>query len=133
MNKSLTEPLAANLEPYQYMLKETSYLGLKPGDLIQINYEGWFRYGLVVSSRGAANGMFVSSRYKALLNVVDVQSLSEGMFPLMVNNLYKNRSACNYHSPAIIGTFLGKNNFRTFNTSKMTDLISIEITKDIDE
>ena len=115
------------LGQFKYSLRETSYLGLRPGDLIQITYNGSSRQGLVVSSKRTSSGLFVSSRFNALLNVVLLDSISEGMFSLMVNNLYKNSNACNYNSPNIIGAFLGKKNFRTFNTSKLTDLINIDI------
>ena len=115
------------LGKFEYSLRETSYLGLRPGDLIQISYNGSFRQGLVVSSKRTSSGMFVSSRLNALLNIVLLDSISEGMFSLMVNNLYKNSNACNYNSPNIIGAFLGKKNFRTFNTSYINNILKVEI------
>jgi len=92
-----------------------------------MTYSGRLRYGLVVSSERASDGMFLSSRNNTLVNVVLARSLSDAMFSLMVNNLYNNEKACNYHSPAIIGAFLGKQNFRTFNVSKMKDILKVSI------
>jgi len=110
-------------------LTETSYLGLKPGDIVQITYGGSLRYGLVVSSRRTSDGMFLSSRNNTLLNFVQAETLSEAMFSLMVNNLYKNETACDYNSPAIIGAFLGKRNFRTFNVAKIRNILKVNVEK----
>ena len=117
------------LIPYEdrMTLHETSYLGLRPGDLTQFTYPGGARYGLIVSSRTTSSGLFLSTRNNVLLNVVLIESLTDSMFSLMINNLYKNRSACNYYSPRIIGAFLGKSNFRTFNVAKMTDVMKVDI------
>jgi hypothetical protein len=112
-------------------LRETSWLGVSPGDLVQFDYfEGGTRYGLVVSSRRTHRGYFLSSRDNTLLNVVEIESLTDSMFSLMINNLYKNRSACNYYSPKIIGAFLGRENFRTFNVSKITNFLSVDIAEE---
>jgi len=127
--RQLTQSIQDDLTGYDYKLKETSYLGLRPGDLIQFTYNGGVRFGLVVKSKRTGTGVFLSSRYNKLLNVVQTGSLSEAMFSLMVNNLYKNRSACSYHSPNILSLFLGKQNFRTFNVSYVEDILSLEISK----
>jgi hypothetical protein len=82
---------------------------------------------LVVSSRRTSDGMFLSSRNNTLLNFVIVEGLSEAMFSLMVNNLYNNETACNYYSPAIIGAFLGKQNFRTLNVAKIRNILKVSI------
>tara|TARA_R110002110_G_scaffold339942_2_gene550155 strand:+ start:1993 stop:2388 length:396 start_codon:yes stop_codon:yes gene_type:complete len=119
--------LQGNLGPFKYTLRETSYLGLKPGDLIQITYSGRLRYGLVIGTPKNTRGMFVSSRYNSLLNVVVIESLNEGMFSVMVNNLYKNPVNCTYSNSTIIGAFLGKKNLRSFNTAKFQNVLSIEI------
>ena len=129
MNRGIEASLQGKLTPFSYTVAETSYLGLRPGDIIQFTYAGSLRYGLVVSSRRTSDGMFLSSRNNTLLNVVLSQELSATMFSLMVNNLYKNETACNYQSPKIIGAFLGKQNFRTFNISKMRDIFKISITR----
>ena len=127
MNRALDISLSNKLGISDYSVVETSYLGLRPGDLIQFSYTGSLRYGLVVSSRRTTDGIFLSSRNNTLLNVVTTQALTEAMFSLMVNNLYKNENACNYHSPRVIGAFLGKDNFRTFNVAKTKDIFKINI------
>jgi hypothetical protein len=123
----MVDSLDDRLAGYKYRLASTSYLGLKPGDLISFSYQGDSRYGLIVSSKRTSDGMFLSTRNNTLINVVMITGLSDGMFSLMINNLYENEIACNYHSPRIIGAFLGKQNFRTLNVSKIRRLIRIDI------
>tara|TARA_Y100000114_G_scaffold78526_1_gene72258 strand:- start:3861 stop:4247 length:387 start_codon:yes stop_codon:yes gene_type:complete len=127
MNRGLEQSFREKLVETQYQVVETSYLGLRPGDLIQLTYTGQLRYGLVVSSKRTTDGMFLSSRNNTLVNVVLTDSLSDAMFSLMINNLYNNEIACNYNSPAIVGAFLGKQNFRTFNVAKMRDIFKVVI------
>jgi len=127
MRREVDRGLIQDLSQYSYQLSETSYLGLRPGDLVHISYGGSPRYGLIVSSRRTTDGMFLSGRNNTLLNFVIVKGLSEAMFSLMVNNLYNNEVACNYHSPAIIGAFLGKQNFRTLNVAKIRDILKVNI------
>ncbi len=127
MNRGLNRTLQQLLEDYAVTVSETSYLGLRPGDYIQFTYRGALRYGLVVSSKRTTDGMFLSSRNNTLVNIVLTPALSEAMFSLMVNNLYNNEVACNYRSPAIIGAFLGKQNFRTFNVAGIRDILKVNI------
>jgi hypothetical protein len=127
MVSQINSQLLQSLSEYTYSFSETSYLGLRPGDLIQVTYEGSTRYGLVVSSRRTSDGMFLSTRNNTLINLVIVQGLSQAMFSLMVNNLYSNRNACNYYSPKILGAFLGRRNFRTLNIAKMKDILKVVI------
>jgi len=127
MARRVSQELTDKLAEFSPKFVETSYLGLRPGDLIQLTYDKSFRYGMVVSSRRTTDGMFLSSRNNTLVNVVLVNSLSEAMFSLMVNNLYNNENACSYYSPRIIGAFLGKSNFRTFNVAKMRDILKVVI------
>ena len=68
----------------------------------------WNRFGLVVRSKRTSSGHFLSTQNNTLLNVVVLETVTEQMFASMVNTLYKNRKACDYYSPAIIGSFLGK-------------------------
>jgi hypothetical protein len=114
---------------YSYTVISTSYLGLQPGDLIQFNYEGSLRFGLIVASRRTDDGIFLSGRLNTLLNVILLPDLSEAMFSLMVNNLYENENACKYGSRRILGVFLGKKNLRTFNVAKIKSLIKFIIEK----
>ena len=127
MRREVDQELIQDLSQYSYRLSETSYLGLRPGDLVHVSYGGSTKYGLIVSSRRTTDGMFLSGRNNTLLNFVIVQGLSEAMFSLMVNNLYNNEVACNYYSPAIIGAFLGKQNFRTLNVAKIRDILKVTI------
>jgi hypothetical protein len=120
-------PIQTKLQGYKYRLHSTSYLGLQPGDLIEFKYQGSLRNGLVVASKRTTDGMFLSNLNNTLLNVVLVSELSEVMFSLMVNNLYKNKNACNYYSPKIIGAFLGRQNFRTLNVAKIRGLVKLNI------
>lgn len=122
-----SEKIQEKLSTLEYKARGKSYTGLNPGDLITFGYSGSTRLGLVVSSRRASRGVFLSTQKNRLLNVVEVDGLTEAMFSLMVNNLYKNRTACNYHSPRIIGAFLGKDNFKTFNIAKIANIVSYEI------
>ena len=122
-----------NLEKYpdpvqniQFSLRGVSYLALNPGDIIQFLYKGYRRFGLVVSSRRASRGVFLSTQKNRLLNIVELGGLTEAMFSLMINNLYRNRVACSYSS-RILGTFLGKDNFKTFNIAKIAKILSYEI------
>ena len=125
--KKISPDLQENLGDFSYSARFTSYLGLKPGDLIQLTYEGQHRHGLVLATPKHTNGLFLSSQYNSLLNVVVFDSLNEGMFSLMVDNLYKSPSTCNYRNSTIIGSFLGKENLRSFNMAKAHGIISIDI------
>ena len=106
---------------------ETSYLGLRPGDLIQVTYSGFVRYGLILSSRRTSSGMFLSTRGNGLVNFMDIAGLSDAMFSLMINNLYNNESACKYRSRIILSAFLGKQSFRTLNKAKMTNILKVKL------
>lgn len=129
MRRQISQELINNLLGLNYQITETSYLGLRPGDLIQLNYGGATKYGLIVSSKRTTDGMFLSTRNNTLVNFVMVEGLSQAMFSLMVNNLYNNENACNYYSPAIIGAFLGRQNFRTLNVAKIRDILKVSIEK----
>tara|TARA_R110000782_G_scaffold63000_3_gene129232 strand:+ start:122 stop:508 length:387 start_codon:yes stop_codon:yes gene_type:complete len=127
MGRKLEKSTITQLRDHSPRVRETSYLGLQAGDLIQFGYLGTSRFGLVVASKRTRNGYFLSTQNNTLLNVVEVDRLTEGMFSLMINNLYKNRVACNYSSPRIIGMFLGDDNFKTFNVSKIVNILGINI------
>lgn len=128
-SRTLSETLNNFLTPYaeSMIVRETSWLGVLPGDLVHFDYPGSSRSGLVVSSRRTARGYFLSPRGNTLLNIVEIEALTDSMFSLMINNLYKNRAACNYYSPRIIGSFMGKENFKTFNVAEITNFLSVSI------
>ena len=118
------------LQPYEgsFSLKEVSYLSLKPGDIIIFNYEdGDRRIGLVVSSQRTSTGVFLSTRNNQLLNVVEVESLSQGMFDAMINTLHKRVRRCSYYSKRILGAFLGRESFKTFNVAYIRNILDLSI------
>jgi hypothetical protein len=112
-------------------LRETSFLGLQPGDIISFLYDGGApRLGIVVRSRRAQRGYFLSAKNNTLLNVYLIDSITDMMLRLTVSILYRNRIACTYkNTPKRLGVMLGAMNFRTFNASKISDILSITITK----
>ena len=128
LNASLQE----NLFEFNYTYSETSFLGLKAGDLIQVTYNGTVKYGLIVTSSKRPNPMFLSTQNNTLISVMLVNGLSEARFSLMIDNLYNNRTATVYRSsqgPTILSAFLGKDSFRTLNAFKMKDVLKINIVK----
>ena len=128
-NKLQEEAENLLLEYEGFSIHETSFYGLRPGDLITFYYDGIPRFGLVVRSRRTQSGYFLSTRNNTLLNVFQLESLSQGLFDAMVNNLYRNRVRCTYkNSPRILGAFLGAG-FRTFNVAKIQDIRTILINK----
>tara|TARA_R110002126_G_scaffold84465_21_gene205278 strand:- start:1012 stop:1404 length:393 start_codon:yes stop_codon:yes gene_type:complete len=129
MGRKLRKEASRQLSDLKYRVTENSYLGLQPGDLIQFDYVSSSRLGLVVSSKRTSRGYFLSTQNNTLLNIVEVDGLTGGMFSLMINNLYKNRVACNYYSPRIIGMFLGDDNFKTFNIAKVHNILEVNIGK----
>lgn len=123
------------LFPYDgnYSISNFSYLGLRPGDLIIFDYDRDSRtysprLGLVVASRRGPNGSFMSTRNNNLINVFLLNSLSEALFELIVNNLYGKATKCTYKgAPKILGAFMGRNNFRTFNSAIIGSLKKVTI------
>jgi hypothetical protein len=110
--------------------REVSFYGLKPGDSISFEYESKKRFGIVVASKRTQSGYFLSGRLNTLLNVFLLDSITTARLELVINILYKDRSRCVYGStPAILGSFIGKDNFRTFNVAKIRDIRDYIITK----
>tara|TARA_R100001591_G_scaffold115811_1_gene131913 strand:+ start:299 stop:880 length:582 start_codon:yes stop_codon:yes gene_type:complete len=81
---------------------ETSYLGLKPGDLIQFQYvtesKNNVYQGLVVATKrsGARGFRFARTTFNTILQVLTVNELSDELLQFVVNNLYKNRILSRY-------------------------------------
>jgi len=107
----------------------TSFLGLQAGDLVSFEYtDGSSRFGLVVRSKRTFRGYFLSTKDNTLLNIFLLDSITESMLKLILNNLYRNRIRCTYkNTPRILSVFIGEKNFRTFNTAKIHHLAKIEI------
>lgn len=101
-----------------------------PGDILQFNYDGTPRIGLVVRSRKTGMGvMRYSTRGNLLVNAFLIDSLSVAMTDILINNLYRNRVRATYrNSPKILGAIMGSHNFRTFIYNKFgpTKMIFID-------
>jgi len=93
-----------DLDPKERLIRapETSYLGLKPGDLIQFRYvtesKNTVYQGLVVSTRssGSRGYRFARTTYNTILQVLTLDSLSDQLLQFVINNLYKNRILSRY-------------------------------------
>ena len=106
----------------------TSYLGARPGDILLLNYERVQRLGLVVASKRTANGLFISTRKNTLLNMFLLDNVSTPMLDVIVNTLYRDRLRCTYlRAPRILGMFFAKDSFRTFNVSKASNFLRVNI------
>lgn len=108
-----------------------SLTGIKAGDLIYFDYDNSSRLGLVVKSqRTGIKGHFLSTQDNTLLNVFVLESLTSGMFEIIINNLYRNRVRATYkNTPRLLGVFMGKDNFRTFNAARIKNLYNIILPK----
>jgi len=93
-----------SLDPEERIVRapETSYLGLKPGDVIQFSYvsesKNGVYQGLVVSTKrsGARGFRFAPTTLNTILQVVTLDSLSDQLLQYVINNLYKNRILSRY-------------------------------------
>ncbi len=93
-----------SLDPEDRIVRapETSYLGLKPGDVIQFSYvsesKNGVYQGLVVSTKrsGARGFRFAPTTLNTILQVVTLDSLSDQLLQYVINNLYKNRILSRY-------------------------------------
>jgi hypothetical protein len=93
-----------SLDPKDRIVRapETSYLGLKPGDVIQFSYvsesKNGVYQGLVVSTKrsGARGFRFAPTTLNTILQVVTLDSLSDQLLQYVINNLYKNRILSRY-------------------------------------
>lgn len=119
----------------------TTWVGLRPGDLIIFNYTAPLkvtknttlgrRVGLVVKSRKSHNlGYRLSSKLNTLLNIYLIDNLSPAMIDLVINNLYQNRGRATYNNtPKVLDAFLNKKNFRTLNCKWVQSIIELHIDK----
>tara|TARA_R100001509_G_scaffold113462_1_gene68767 strand:+ start:691 stop:1278 length:588 start_codon:yes stop_codon:yes gene_type:complete len=93
-----------SLDPKERIVRapETSYLSLKPGDVIQFTYvsenKNGVYQGLVVSTKrsGARGFRFAPTTLNTILQVVTLDSLSDQLLQYVINNLYKNRILSRY-------------------------------------
>lgn len=132
--KNITDGQKAFNDEYNenFVADEVSKDSIMAGDIISFFYMGSERFGLVVKSRRSNFfGVFKSTRGNTLLNVFLLDSMTNSTLRLIVNNLYRNRIRSTYkNSPKILGAFLGKENFRTFNKKFVVDVKSY-IIKDV--
>ena len=128
--------------------QETSFLGLKPGDLIQFNYrredfKTGVYYGLVVASKKTGSGCYrLSTRNNTLVNVITADGLSQTSFNYMINNLYRNWILSKYpnksegqgrytgvgrHGRIALEEIFNEDNFKTFIVHYMYDIMVISL------
>lgn len=124
----LEENISNLLSEYSFKFNETSYLGLRPGDLVQFTYDGVRRCGLVVSSKRTSSGHFISTLGNYLINIMIVtDGLSTPRFSYLVDRLYRKPAMCSYNRLSLVRALLGKDNFRTYKIGKITDILDFQI------
>jgi hypothetical protein len=109
---------------------EVSKDSLMAGDIVSFYYQGSERFGLIVKSRRSNwFGVFKSTRGNTLVNIFLLHSITNSDCRIIIKTLYRNRIRATYlNSPKILGAFLGKENFRTFNKSYISDIKNYIIT-----
>jgi len=120
-----------------YSISETSYLGLRPGDLIEFTYGygGGRRYGIVLSSGRTSSGLFLSGLYNSLNNVLVCEGLDKGVFLSLLNTMYGKESKSTHSiaksvAPLEISPTTGKafvRDFRTLNVFYLSDILKVTI------
>jgi hypothetical protein len=105
-------------------LINSSVSTLAPGDIVLFSYEGSQRIGFVVRSSKTGMGVTrITTRGNQIVNTFLLDSISPAMLDILINNLYKNRIRATYrNSPVVLGSMLGSDNFRTFISSKMSNI-----------
>jgi len=119
----LRERLFANERKYK--VRETSYSGLRPGDLIQFDYMGSSRYGYVLASKKTTSGLFTSLKGTRLSNVLDIGGLDEGDFTQLLNNIYNNESKADYQDLKKSGFLDDTKKFRTFRLMGLRNILKV--------
>lgn len=145
MNRGLSADLRDELKEFTsegYMVVETSYIGLRPGDLIEFSY-GYVRgrrYGIVLKTDNHFNGIFLSRLGNSLYNVLTCESLDEGIFISLLNRMYGDESKATYAEAYSIAPLnppakrkmkrqskypRSVRDFRTLNISGLSDIFKI--------
>ena len=96
MPSILSPQLRDRLAGVSYEARSTSYLGLRPGDLIQFSYMGIIRHGFIIASPAATSGLRYSGRGKSLFNIVPVDDLDDGLFKYLLDNIYGDENTATY-------------------------------------
>ena len=127
--------------------QETSFLGLKPGDLVQFSYQKGasrgFYSGLVVASKKTGAGCIrLSTRNNTLINIITVDGLSQTSFNFMINRLYNNWTLSKYPNKGenlarfsnvdqqgmnALKEIFNEDNFKTFIVHQMYDIKVISL------
>ena len=94
-NQSLVNAITSK---YGMTLTSTSYLGVRPGDIVVVTYprksptgvvrRNLTRLGFIMSSSKSSDGIKLSSQLNMLLNFVDVEGISDEAFVDIVDRLY---------------------------------------------
>ena len=105
-----------------------SYSFIKPAQVLNFNYpESGVIWGLVVEvERGP--GIFVSTRGNKLVCVFKLTNSSPETVNFVLKTIYKDRRLATY-SNVINGlsAIFGRNSFRTYNLSKMSSIMEVDI------
>ena len=123
MNRGLTSLLAKRLLRFgRYSVDETSYLGLRPGNLIEFTYGGVRRHGIVVSSRRTSSGIFLSTLDNPLYNVLVCESLDDASFDKLLNTMYGKDNSATY---AKVKSMNFGDKFRTLKVTVLRDIYKV--------
>lgn len=102
---------------------------ISPGDLFLFNYHGEFggtHFVLVVQNQRTTTGLFTSTLKNRLLSCFKLSNTSPDVIGIIIENLYKNRKSSYKNVIAGLSAILGKQNYRTYNLSKIGDFSEIE-------
>lgn len=106
---------------------------LKPGDIVTFSYERSLfnsRKFLVVSSKSAPDGKFMSTRGNYLICGYDLTNKETLPGLVMIfNSFYKKRRSTYNRLKNTMNSVFGKNNYKTFNTSKMSSVFNLNARK----
>jgi len=106
---------------------------LKPGDIATFSYNGnnWnSRRFLVVSTRSAPDGKFMSSRGNYLICGYDLSNRETLPGLIMVfNSFYKKRRSTYKRLKNTMNSIFGGGNYKTFNTQKMSSVFNLNTRK----
>lgn len=106
---------------------------LKPGDIIIFSYDRSLfssRRFLVVSTKSAPEGKFMSSRGNYLICGYDLTNKETLPGLVMIfNSFYKKRRTTYNRLKNTMNSIFGKNNYKTFNTGKMSSVFNLNARK----
>jgi hypothetical protein len=106
---------------------------LKPGDMVTFSY-GRSLFGsrkfLVVSTKAAPDGKFLSGRGNYLICGYDLTNKETLPGLVMIfNSFYKKRRSTYTRLKNTMNSIFGKNNYKTFNTRKMSSVFNLNTRK----